>query len=143
MIFFYTLVNKITGKLTWRQFGAQGLHIFSPLIGAMIVFASFCSPSLCGSAALNLGCVSMRASRSQRHTNPRSYLTLRTHEPPSAPTITTYEHRPQLSPIHSGNQLNLARATSINSTCFVLESNCHVNPNANLTALKTVAKPRF
>ena len=38
----------------------------------MIVFASFCSPSLCGSAALNLGCVPMRASRSQGHTNPRT-----------------------------------------------------------------------
>ena len=111
----YTLVNKITGKLTWRQSSTQGLHIFYLLIGAMIVFASFCSPSFCGSTDLNLGCVPMRALRSQRLTNPRRYLTSRTHEPPSAPTITTYEHRPQLLPVHSGNQLNLARATSINS----------------------------
>nr|XP_023872146.1 uncharacterized protein LOC111984759 [Quercus suber]XP_023872148.1 uncharacterized protein LOC111984759 [Quercus suber] len=91
----------------------------------------------CIEAALNLGCVPVRASRSQRHTNPRSYLTPRTHEPPSAPARTTYEHRPQLSPVHSGNQLNLARATSINSARFVSESNSHVIPNANLTAPRT------
>ena len=101
----YTLVNKIMGKLTWRQSSTQGLHIFYPLIGAMIVFASFCCPSLCGSAALNLG--PMRASRSQRHTNPRSYLTQRIHEPPSASTRTTYESPPRnLWSSHEWNDFN-------------------------------------
>ncbi|KAK4765335.1 hypothetical protein SAY86_026425 [Trapa natans] len=42
----------------------------------------------CVEAALNLGCVPVRASRSQRHNNPRSYLTPRGHDPPP-PTIST------------------------------------------------------
>lgn len=88
----------------------------------------------CIEAALNLGCVQVRASRSQRHTNPRSYLTPRPQEPPCAPARTTYEQRPQLSPVHSGNQLNFARGGTMNSPHFVSESNCHVNPNTNLAA---------
>ena len=137
------MVNKISGKLTWRQSSAQGLHIFCPLIGAMIVFASFCSPSLCGSAALNLGYVLVRVSRSQRHTNPRSYLIPRTHEPSSAPAITTYEHRPQLLPVHSGNQLNLARATSINSDISFRNLTAMSTQMLTSPAPQIMAKPRF
>ncbi|XP_019058289.1 PREDICTED: uncharacterized protein LOC104815272 isoform X2 [Tarenaya hassleriana] len=39
----------------------------------------------CVEAALNLGCVAVRASRSQRHSNLRTYLTPRIQEPVSAP----------------------------------------------------------
>lgn len=78
----------------------------------------------------------MRASRSQRHSNPRSYLTPRAQEPASSPARifdkTTYEQRPLL-PFHSGNQLNLARATAMNPARLVSESNIHVNPSSKLS----------
>ena len=49
----------------------------------------------------------MRASRSQRHTNPRSYLTPRIHEPPSASTRTPYESPPRnLWSSHEWNDFN-------------------------------------
>lgn len=92
----------------------------------------------CIEAALNLGCVPVRASRSQRHTNPRSYLTPRVHEPASASARmfdkTTYEQRPRLSPpFQSGNQLNFGRSTTMNSARLVSDSNCHVNRNTDPT----------
>ncbi|KAF9662885.1 hypothetical protein SADUNF_Sadunf18G0101000 [Salix dunnii] len=72
----------------------------------------------CIEAALNLGCKVERASRSQRHNNPRSYLSSRTQEPASVtPTDIDRPHDdqgPRLMPIHSINPLNFAaRATTI------------------------------
>lgn len=91
--------------------------------------------SFCCSAALNLGCIPVRASRSQRHTNPRTYLTPRAQEPSSAATRVldriSDERCPQLLPLHSGNQLSFARGPVANSTNFLSESNTHVNRNNN------------
>ncbi|KAG6662494.1 hypothetical protein I3843_03G229300 [Carya illinoinensis] len=91
----------------------------------------------CIEAALNLGCIPVRASRSQRLSNPRSYLTPRAQEPASAPAIildkTSCEQRP-LSPFHSGNPLHLAKTTTRNPACLISESNSQINPNPNLTA---------
>nr|XP_048335022.1 uncharacterized protein LOC107428309 isoform X2 [Ziziphus jujuba var. spinosa] len=93
----------------------------------------------CVEAALNLGCIPVKASRSQRHSNPRSYLTPRAQEPVSASTRvldkTSGERCPQLLPLHSGNQLNFPRAPAMNSALFLSESNTHVKQiNNNLTA---------
>ncbi|EXB96866.1 hypothetical protein L484_016640 [Morus notabilis] len=98
----------------------------------------------CVEAALNLGCIPVRASRSQRHSNPRTYLTARAHEPFSAGTRvldrTSDERRPQLLPLHSGNQLTFARAPIANPANFLSESNTHVNRNNNnLTAPRSHA----
>lgn len=61
------------------------------------------------SAALNLGCKPVRASRSERHNNPRTYLTPRPPEPVSGSPKTVGELRPQLSPLQPGNPLNFAK----------------------------------
>ncbi|KAF3453725.1 hypothetical protein FNV43_RR04166 [Rhamnella rubrinervis] len=92
----------------------------------------------CVEAALNLGCIPVRASRSQRHSNPRSYLTPRAPELGSAPSRvmdkTSDERCPQLLPLHSGNQFNFARASTMNSALILSESNSHVKQSNNLTA---------
>ncbi|KAL5771427.1 hypothetical protein ACOSP7_015581 [Xanthoceras sorbifolium] len=93
----------------------------------------------CVEAALNLGCIPVRASRSQRHNNPRTYLNLRPQEsasmPPRIVDKNTDEQCPKLSPLNSGNQLNFARSTSqANSTLQAPESNCHAIKNDNLAA---------
>ncbi|KAK8475533.1 hypothetical protein V6N13_058200 [Hibiscus sabdariffa] len=85
----------------------------------------------CVEAALNLGCHPVRASRSQRHSNPRTYLTPRAPEPvPAAPRILdrgNEERRPQLSPVQSGGQF--ARiATNMNSNVSDSQTNCHSYP---------------
>ncbi|VVA10780.1 PREDICTED: unnamed product [Prunus dulcis] len=94
----------------------------------------------CVEAALNLGCIPVRASRSQRHSNPRIYLTSRAQEPPSAPTRildrTTDERRPQFSQHHSGNQLNFAKASTGNSAHSVPESYSRINQNTNLNSCR-------
>ncbi|XP_050376553.1 uncharacterized protein LOC126793959 [Argentina anserina] len=92
----------------------------------------------CVEAALNLGCVAVRASRSQRHSNPRSYLMPRPQEPPSPPTRIldrpSDERRPPFSPPHPpGNQPNFARPSTLNSGHYVPESHNHVNHSSNLT----------
>ncbi|KAI5320624.1 hypothetical protein L3X38_040332 [Prunus dulcis] len=97
----------------------------------------------CVEAALNLGCIPVRASRSQRHSNPRIYLTSRAQEPPSAPTRildrTTDERRPQFSQHHSGNQLNFAKASTGNSAHSVPESYSRINQNTNLNSCRNDA----
>nr|XP_034914711.1 uncharacterized protein LOC118048970 isoform X1 [Populus alba] len=91
----------------------------------------------CIEAALNLGCKVERASRSQRHSNPRSYLSPRTQESASAPPRaidgTHDEQGPQLMPVHSINQLNIARDTATgNPDLSVSESNHHLAENSNV-----------
>ncbi|XP_039017095.1 uncharacterized protein LOC120147935 [Hibiscus syriacus] len=85
----------------------------------------------CVEAALNLGCYPVRASRSQRHCNPRSYLTPRAPEPVSAvPRILdkgSEECCPQISPVQPGSQF--ARiATKVNSNVSVSQTNIHGYP---------------
>ncbi|XP_059637918.1 uncharacterized protein LOC132279883 [Cornus florida] len=88
----------------------------------------------CVEAALNLGCVPVRASRSQRHSNPRSYLSPRSPESgfvrPKILVSTTNEQTPNLSPV---SQLTLARPT-MNLTNLASQSNRHVMQNNNLTS---------
>ncbi|KAF2318065.1 hypothetical protein GH714_041404 [Hevea brasiliensis] len=91
----------------------------------------------CIEAALNLGCIPVRASRSQRHSNPRSYLSPRVQEPVSAPLRvlekTNDKQCPQSAPLQSSNQLNFARATmAVNSTFPVSESNHHLTEASNV-----------
>ncbi|XP_062078099.1 uncharacterized protein LOC133782747 [Humulus lupulus] len=97
----------------------------------------------CVEAALNLGCVPVRASRSQRHCNPRNYLTPRTQEPFSAVTRaldkTTDERQPHMLPLHSGNQTNFVRTPIANSVKFLPNSNIHVNRNDNLTSPRSLS----
>ncbi|KAK9269430.1 hypothetical protein L1049_001203 [Liquidambar formosana] len=92
----------------------------------------------CIEAALNLGCVPVKASRSQRHNNPRSYLTPRAQEPASVPPRvldnTANARCPQLPSHHSGNQLTCARSTTLNSHLFVPESDSPVTQNNNPSA---------
>ncbi|XP_039058016.1 uncharacterized protein LOC120201485 [Hibiscus syriacus] len=82
----------------------------------------------CVEAALNLGCYPVRASRSQRLCNPRTYLTPRAPEPvPAAPSIldkSSEERCSQLSPVQSGSQF--ARiTTNVNSNVSVSQTNRH------------------
>lgn len=60
------------------------------------------------SAALNLGCVPVRASRSQRHSNPRSYLTPRGQDPPPtlSPNKCNTSRSLQSLPAQTSNQPN-------------------------------------
>ncbi|KAF8400624.1 hypothetical protein HHK36_013923 [Tetracentron sinense] len=74
----------------------------------------------CIEAALNLGCAVRRASRSQRHNNPKFYLSPNTQEPtsmpPRIPDNATHKGSPQLPPLHSGNQTTSPRFMSHYST---------------------------
>ncbi|XP_027072973.1 uncharacterized protein [Coffea arabica] len=88
----------------------------------------------CVEAALNLGCVPERASRSQRHNNPRTYLSPRTQEGGYAASKvsggnTDVQNRSLLPP-YSGNQSNLERSTG-SLEPLVSESNRHLVPNVN------------
>ncbi|KAL0552719.1 hypothetical protein IC582_011840 [Cucumis melo] len=89
----------------------------------------------CVEAALNLGCVPVRASRSQRHSNPRTYLTPRGQEPTSTLATTlnkaTDERRLPVSPLHPGNQLNFARAKTMNSSFFGSERSSQIKQHNN------------
>ncbi|XP_057537374.1 uncharacterized protein LOC130815056 [Amaranthus tricolor] len=70
----------------------------------------------CIEAALVLGCHPVKASRSQRNSNPRSYLNPRLQEhsqaaAPAFPDNTNYHRSPPQPPNHSGSPLNLSRST--------------------------------
>ncbi|XP_050213797.1 uncharacterized protein LOC126665134 isoform X2 [Mercurialis annua] len=91
----------------------------------------------CIEAALNLGCIQVRASRSQRHCNPRTYLTSRGHEPMPAPHSvsekTNDKQCSQLSPVQSSSQF--ARATTaVTSRLPISESSCHLAETSNVAA---------
>ncbi|KAJ9140998.1 hypothetical protein P3X46_031584 [Hevea brasiliensis] len=93
----------------------------------------------CIEAALNLGCIPVRASRSQRHNNPRSYLSPKVQEPVSA-SLTILEKTndkqcPQSASLQSSCQLNFARATkAVNSTFPVSECNRDLSKASKLAA---------
>ncbi|XP_021899400.1 uncharacterized protein LOC110815774 isoform X2 [Carica papaya] len=84
-------------------------------------------------------CVEVRASRSQRHANPRTYLTPRAQEPASAsPKIldkTVNERCLQLSPLSAGDQLNYARdIPAVNPALPLAQSNFHATGNSNFAS---------
>ncbi|CAK9170952.1 unnamed protein product [Ilex paraguariensis] len=84
----------------------------------------------CVEAALTLGCVPIRESRSQRHSNPRSYLSPITQAPGSVPRRTldntTNERNPTI-----GNQLIRSKPTIVNSAHLISDSNRHTMPKNN------------
>ncbi|GKV00705.1 hypothetical protein SLEP1_g13349 [Rubroshorea leprosula] len=90
----------------------------------------------CVEAALNLGCIPVRASRSQRHINPRTYLSPRAQEParlaPSVLDRSAEEGCHRYPSVHSANQLNIARGAT-NTIPFV-QSSCPVAENSDSTA---------
>ncbi|KDP30269.1 hypothetical protein JCGZ_17051 [Jatropha curcas] len=93
----------------------------------------------CIEAALNLGCIPVRASRSQRHSNPRSYLSSRVQEPASAPLRVLEKANdkqcPQLTSFQSSSQINFARSTgAVNSAFPVSESNLRLTETSNVAA---------
>ncbi|WRX34097.1 hypothetical protein QQP08_026584 [Theobroma cacao] len=109
----------------------------------------------CVEAALNLGCHPVRASRSQRHCIPRTYLTPRAQEPISAaPRVLDKggeERCPQLSPVHSGSQFTRI-ATNVNSNISVSQTNRHSYPflsdncppgHDQLTRMETNTRPNL
>lgn len=87
------------------------------------------------SAALNLGCVPVRASRSQRHSNPRNYLNPRAQEPVSPASRlsdgNSIDQNRNLLLLRSGNQSIMERSTSGNSMAMVSGSNRHFMRNIN------------
>lgn len=94
----------------------------------------------CIEAALNLGCIPVRASRSQRHNNPRSYLTSKAQEPSSVPTRvlehTTNEQCSQLPSPQSGDQSAFVRHTTVNFNRSA-QSNHPVIQNNNRNAFRS------
>ncbi|KAK7330087.1 hypothetical protein VNO77_24273 [Canavalia gladiata] len=75
----------------------------------------------CVEAALNLGCKPVRTSRSDRHNNPRTYLSPRAQQPPMPP-----------KPV-GGNPLTYAKATtSAVSPIPVADTNPHIHHNSKL-----------
>ncbi|KAI4344149.1 hypothetical protein L6164_011413 [Bauhinia variegata] len=86
----------------------------------------------CVEAALNLGCKAVRASRSERHNNPRTYLTPRTQEPTTASSKTTGESCPQFLPLQSGNPSNSVKGTTGISARPLTNCNRQANPNNTL-----------
>ncbi|TKY54834.1 histone acetyltransferase [Spatholobus suberectus] len=76
----------------------------------------------CVEAALNLGCKPVRTSRSDRHNNPRTYLSPRIQPHPSVPP----------KPV-GGNPLNYAKATtSVVSPIPVSDSSHHTHQNSRV-----------
>ncbi|GAV82492.1 hypothetical protein CFOL_v3_25943 [Cephalotus follicularis] len=96
----------------------------------------------CIEAALNLGCIPVRALRSQRHINPRSYLNPRSQElsslPPRIVDRPSNARCHHLSLNNSGTQLNYSRATtSTKTTLPVSDSNPRVTENIDLAATRS------
>lgn len=91
-------------------------------VGRFELTSSF-SSSFDRSAALNLGCIPVRASRSQRHNNPRCYLTPRPPDPrnPDAPMNHLPPSRPD--PMLCPNQIHTTRLETMNSGLVISECN--------------------
>ncbi|XP_073307839.1 uncharacterized protein [Primulina huaijiensis] len=81
----------------------------------------------CVEAALNLGCVPVRASRSQRNNNPRSYLRPRNQESfdlsPNVSNENATEHHSIQIPTHTGNISMFKKPSKVGSPRLVSESN--------------------
>ncbi|CAI9782466.1 unnamed protein product [Fraxinus pennsylvanica] len=89
----------------------------------------------CIEAALNLGCVAIRASRSQMHNNPRTYLRPAVQEScgvsPTVLDANTNERTCNVWPLHSANISALNKFPTAESPGLVLESSGCVTPNTN------------
>ncbi|KAK6945120.1 hypothetical protein RJ641_026222 [Dillenia turbinata] len=89
-------------------------------------------------AALNLGCVPIRASRSQRLSNPRNYLTPRPQQPPSIPSrvpdVASSEQNSHLNFMQQGNQSSTSKPAVANLTNVVSHPNNHALQNEEATA---------
>ncbi|PIN09996.1 hypothetical protein CDL12_17419 [Handroanthus impetiginosus] len=89
----------------------------------------------CVEAALNLGCVPIRASRSQRHNNPRTYLRASHQEShdmsPKVPNENANECNSGLMPFHTSNSSMHKMPPNIDSPHVVWERNKHITPNTN------------
>ncbi|KAM7264051.1 hypothetical protein ACFE04_001734 [Oxalis oulophora] len=101
----------------------------------------------CVEAALNLGCIPVRASRSQRHCLPRSYLPRVQEHNSSLPSthvdVTSEEQRgPQFSPVHSYCPMNYAKPTnSASSTRPISDANAHMTENCNRSVSQSYPYP--
>ncbi|XP_042492370.1 uncharacterized protein LOC122071944 isoform X2 [Macadamia integrifolia] len=100
----------------------------------------------CIEAALILGCIPRRASRSQRHINPRSYLNPSTQEPtyadPRVQDSTTHEGLLTLQPDNRTNSPQListysifTRPITMNSTGLRSESRSPITQDSNPTSI--------
>ncbi|KAI3443859.1 hypothetical protein Pfo_000524 [Paulownia fortunei] len=89
----------------------------------------------CVEAALNLGCVPIRASRSQRHNNPRTYLRPSYQEcsdmSPKVLNESANERNSDLMPLHTSNSSMLKMPPNIDSPRLVWECNKRATPNTN------------
>ncbi|CAI9758946.1 unnamed protein product [Fraxinus pennsylvanica] len=89
----------------------------------------------CVEAALNLGCVAVRASRSQMQNNPRSYLRPTVQEScdvsPKVLDDNSSERPSNIWPLHSANISPLKKFSTAESPGLVLESGGCVTPNIN------------
>lgn len=101
---------------------------------------------LCFSAALNLGCVAVRASRSQRHNNPRTYLRPSYQEcddmSPKCLNENVNERNSNLlpapTPTSYSSMLNMPR--NVDSPRLVWECNKRITPNSNQHIASTFEK---
>lgn len=84
-------------------------------------------------AALNQGCTAVRASRSHRHGNLRTYLSPGAQEPPSVHARTVGNPCSQLLPRQSSDMLNLRNST----TCLLAVTAS--NPNNGRNQFLTMA----
>ncbi|KAL3362917.1 hypothetical protein AABB24_012288 [Solanum stoloniferum] len=99
----------------------------------------------CVEAALNLGCIPERASRSQRNSNPRSYLSPRTEEPHCVPPKVFSRSANELNsnsslPIRSGNQPLFLRPSNVNTSRLASEFDRPVMPCINNLGASSSAK---
>ncbi|XP_021741755.1 uncharacterized protein LOC110707970 [Chenopodium quinoa] len=92
----------------------------------------------CVEAALVLGCHPVRASRSQRNSNPRSYLNPRfqesAQEAPAIPDETNYPRPPPQPPNLVGSQLSISRSTMGNQASTSSLSSSQMAPNTSYIA---------
>ncbi|KAL2249472.1 uncharacterized protein LOC105166449 [Sesamum indicum] len=87
----------------------------------------------CVEAALNLGCVPVRASRSQRHNNPRTYLRP-THQecgdmPPKVLNEKANDRNSVLMPLHISKSSMLKMPQNVDTARSVWECNKHITLN--------------
>ncbi|MCD9645822.1 hypothetical protein HAX54_035118 [Datura stramonium] len=100
----------------------------------------------CVEAALNLGCIPERASRSQRNSNPRSYLSPRTQEPHCVPPKVFSRNVNELNsssllPTPSANlQPLFLRPSNVNSPGLASEFDKHLMPCINNLGASSSAK---
>ncbi|CAN4103718.1 unnamed protein product [Withania somnifera] len=99
----------------------------------------------CVEAALNLGCIPERASRSQRNSIPRSYLSPRTQEPHSVPPKVFSRRGNELNcnsplPVRAANRPLFLRPSNVNSPRLASEFDRPAMPCINYLGASSSAK---